>query len=67
MVFMVPVYQLDDHATICEELILAIWDRGIKIRKLLIDRDFYSVDVMNTLDRLNIDIQEKSPTPTISI
>lgn len=54
-VFTIPVYQLDDHATICEELIKAAWIRGIKIKKLLIDRGFYSVDVMNVLDRLKVD------------
>lgn len=53
-VFTIPVYQLDDHATICEELIKAAWIRGIKIKKLLIDRGFYSVDVMNMLDRLKV-------------
>ncbi len=54
-VFTVPVYQLDDHATICEELIKAAWIRGIKIKKLLIDRGFYSVDVMNMLGRLKVE------------
>lgn len=54
-VFTIPVYQLDDHATICEELIKAAWIRGIKIRKLLIDRGFYSVDVMNVLDKLKVE------------
>ena len=50
-IFTVPVYQLDDLATICEELIKAAWMRGIKLEKLLIDRGFYSVDVMNMLDK----------------
>ena len=54
-VFTIPVYQLDDHATICEELIKAAWDRGIKIKKLLIDRGFYSVDVMNMLKGLKVE------------
>lgn len=54
-IFTIPVYQLDDLSTICEELIKAAWIRGIKIKKLLIDRGFYSVDVMNTLDRLGVE------------
>jgi Transposase DDE domain len=55
-IFTVPVYQLDDIATICEELIKAAWIRGVKIEKLLIDRGFYSVDVMNMLGkRLKVD------------
>jgi hypothetical protein len=54
-VFSLPVYQLDDHATICEELIKAAWIRGIRIQKLLIDRGFYSVDVVKTLDRLKVE------------
>src|SRR5487761_580445 len=54
-VFTIPVYQLDDHATVCEELIRAAWARGIKIKSVLIDRGFYSVDVMNTLKRLKVE------------
>jgi hypothetical protein len=55
-VFTLPVYQLDDHATICsEEIIKAAWIRGIKIKKLLIEGGFYSVDVMNMLERLEVE------------
>ena len=43
------------HATVCEELIRAAWARGIKIKSVLIDRGFYSVDVMNTLKRLKVE------------
>ena len=50
----IPVHQLDDHALIVERLISAAKARGIRICTLLIDRGFYSVDVMNKLDELGI-------------
>jgi hypothetical protein len=53
-VFEIPVRQLDDHAMIVERLIRAAQKRGITIRILLIDRGFYSVDVMNKLDELGV-------------
>lgn len=53
-IFTIPVYQLDDLTTICEELVKAAWIRGIRIEKLLIDREFYSVEIMNVLSRLKI-------------
>lgn len=53
-VFSIPVYQLDDHASIVERLVTAARERGIRIHTLLIDRGFYSVEVMDTLDRLGI-------------
>jgi hypothetical protein len=53
-IFEIPVHQLDDHAYIAEKLINAAKARGIKIRTLLIDRGFYSVDVMNKLDEMGV-------------
>ena len=53
-VFEIPVHQLDDHALVVEKLINATTARGIRTRILLIDRGFYSVDVMNKLDELGV-------------
>jgi len=55
-VFEIPVHQLDDHALVVERLINATTKkaRGIRIRILLIDRGFYSVDVMKKLDELGV-------------
>src|SRR5438128_1042463 len=52
----IPVHQLDDHALVVERLINATTTkaRGIRIRILLIDRGFYSVDVMKKLDELGV-------------
>lgn len=53
-IFEIPVHQLDDHALIVERLINAAKAREIRIRILLIDRGFYSVDMMNKLDELGV-------------
>lgn len=53
-IFEIPVHQLDDHALVVEKLIGAAKQRGIRIRILLIDRGFYTVDVMNKLDELGV-------------
>jgi Transposase DDE domain len=53
-IFEVPVHQLDDHASVVERLIEHATARGIRIRTLLVDRGFYSVDVMNRLDELGV-------------
>jgi hypothetical protein len=53
-VFEIPVHQLDDHALIVERLVRAAMERGVKIWVLLIDRGFYSVDVMSKLDELGV-------------
>jgi hypothetical protein len=53
-IFEIPVHQLDDHALVVERLINATQARGIRIRILLIDRGFYSVDVMKKLDELGV-------------
>ena len=53
-IFEIPVHQLDDHMFVIERLIKAAMARGIRIRTLLIDRGFYSVDVMNKLDELSV-------------
>ena len=50
-IFTVPVLQLDDHAMIVERLILATRKRGIRMHTLLLDRGFFSVDVVNVLRR----------------
>jgi hypothetical protein len=53
-IFTVPVLPLDDHALIVGKLIQAAHGRGIRIRTLLIDRGFSSVDVKNKLDGIRI-------------
>jgi hypothetical protein len=53
-VFEIPVHQLDDHALVVGRLINAAKERGIRIRILLIDRGFYSVDVMRKLDEMGV-------------
>ena len=53
-IFEIPVHQLDDHALIVERLVKAAMARGIRIRTLLIDRGFHSVDVMSKLDELGV-------------
>lgn len=53
-IFTVQVLPLDDHALIVERLVQAARARGIRIRALLIDRGFSSVDVKNMLDRFRI-------------
>jgi putative transposase len=53
-IFTRPVYQLEDHASIVEELVKAAHDRGVRIHTLLIDRGFYTIDVMNILGRLRV-------------
>ena len=50
-IFTVPVLALDDHARMVERLILEARKRGIRIHTLLIDRGFFSVDVVNVLRR----------------
>ena len=50
----IPVYQLEDHALIVEELVKAARDKGIRIHTLLIDRGFYTIDAMNILDELKV-------------
>jgi putative transposase len=50
-IFTAPVLQLDDHARIVERLILEGRRRGIRVHTLLLDRGFFSVDVMNVLRR----------------
>lgn len=50
-IFTVPVLPLDDHARIVERLILEARKRGIRIHTLLLDRGFFSVDVVNVLRR----------------
>ncbi len=53
-IFTVPVLPLDDHALIVEKLVQAARARGIRIHTLLIDRGFFSVDVVNVLRRLRV-------------
>ena len=50
-IFTVPVLQLDDHVMMVERLILATRKRGIRMHTLLLDRGFFSVDVVNVLRR----------------
>ena len=50
-IFTVPVLPLDDHTRIVERLILEGRRSGIRIHALLLDRGFFSVDVMNVLRR----------------
>jgi DNA mismatch repair protein MutH len=41
-VFTRPVYQLEDQASIVEELLEAAGERGVRIQTLLLDRGFYT-------------------------
>jgi len=50
-IFTVPVLPLDDHASIVERLVRAARARGIRVRTLLIDRGFFSVDITDGLSK----------------
>jgi len=51
-IFTVMVTPFDDHASIIETLVRAARARGIRIHTLLVDRGFYSVEVINKLKEL---------------
>lgn len=53
-VFTRPVYQLEDQASIVEELVEAAGERGVRIQTLLLDRGFYTTNTINTLNRLRV-------------
>lgn len=52
--FTKPVKPLDEHAYIVEEAVKTCLEKGVKIDTLIMDRSFYSIDVINTLNRLKI-------------
>jgi transposase len=53
-VFTRPDYQLEDRASIVEELVEAAGERGVRIQSLLLDKGFYTTNTINTLNRLKV-------------
>jgi len=52
--FTKPVKPLDEHAYIVEEAVKTCLEKDVKIDILIMDRSFYSIDVINTLNVLKI-------------
>ena len=48
------VKPLDEQAYIVEEAVKSCLEKGVRIDTLIMDRGFYSIDVINTLNRLKV-------------